>query len=90
MYTGQTPPDALAVFRAADAATQERMLLTGTDHEGKYLTWEQARRHRPLPEGLTAEQWWAGMWLSRQIIAKPLSTTDTDGNPFRFSYTDSI
>ena len=90
MYTGQAPPDALAVFRAADVATQERMLLTGTDHEGKYLTWEKARRHRPLPEGLTAEQWWAGMWLSRQIIAKPLSATDTYGNPFRFSYTDSI
>ena len=90
MYTGQTPPDALAVFRDADEVTQKRMLQSGTDHEGKYLTWEQARRHRPLPSGFTAEQWWAAMWLSRMVIAKSLLITDTDRKPFRFSYTDSI
>lgn len=91
MRTAQSSPDAWAVFRAANPAVQEKMLKSGpVDHKGRYLSWERARYHRPIPAGLTAEQWWSAMWVNRSINARDLPVTDTNAIPFRFTYTDSI
>lgn len=59
------------------------------DHKGRYLHWDQLR-HRNPPDGLTHEQWWLGISLSRQATARPLPPVDKDGDPFRFSNIDRI
>jgi Fic family protein len=46
-----------------------------------YLHWEKFR-HRPLPEGLTAEDAWAIVKLSRVSARRSLSLADEDGRPF--------
>lgn len=39
--------------------------------DGRYLHWDQLR-HRPVPEGLTAEEWWAAMRFARSRQAHPV------------------
>ena len=59
------------------------------DHKGRYLHWDQLR-HKTPPDGLTHEQWWLGVSLSRQAISRPLPPTDVHGVAFRFSNVDPI
>ena len=42
------------------------------------------------PDGLTHEQWWLGVSLSRQAISRPLPPTDAHGAAFRFGNVDPI
>ena len=59
------------------------------DYKGRYLHWDQLRHQTP-PDGLTHEQWWLGVSLSRQAISRPLPPTDAHGAAFRFSNVDPI
>jgi Fic family protein len=51
---------------------------------GKYLHWDELRR-RPVPEGLTHEEWWAAVTLSRASLFQRLPFLDKQGNPFVFA-----
>lgn len=54
-----------------------------------YLHWDQLR-HRPPPEGLTAEEWWVGLKLQRLPQARVLPLRDTQGRPFTYVLTDEM
>ncbi|RYG97311.1 MAG: Fic family protein, partial [Alphaproteobacteria bacterium] len=53
------------------------------DDKGRYLHWDELR-FKPLPDGLSAVQWWAATKLARHIIQQPLALKDKFGNPFRY------
>lgn len=59
------------------------------DDRGRYLHWDDVR-HRTPPDGMTREQWWLGMALSRMATSRPLPLLSVDGAPFRFSNVDRI
>lgn len=56
----------------------------GPTPTGKYLHWDNLR-HRTPPEGLTNEQWWAGVRFARLGIERNLPLLDKHGVPFTFS-----
>lgn len=60
-----------------------------TDAKGRYLYWDKLRFLSP-PEGLTSEQWWAGIKYARRQMYKNININDPDGKPFVFLYTDKI
>ena len=90
----QSPPALGPLLAEAADGGPERLakILANSrpvDHKGRYLHWDQLRRRTP-PDGLTREQWWLGVALSRQATARPLPPVDRDGEPFRFSNVDPI
>jgi Fic family protein len=82
-----TPPDVESVItsrsfdvvRALEAARSEP--LRGYPH------WDKVRHLAP-PEGLTPEQWWVGIKLTRRT--RPLPLADPAGRPFAYGLTDEI
>ena len=57
--------------------------------DGRYLHWEEVRRRLP-PAGLTTDEWWAGMALSRHGIARSSPILNKEGLPFRYSLVDPV
>jgi Fic family protein len=51
---------------------------------GKYLHWDKLRR-MAAPEGLSAEEWWAAVSMSRSSLFQPLRLLDKQGKPFVFA-----
>ncbi|TXI48160.1 MAG: Fic family protein [Lysobacter sp.] len=69
-----------------------RILKSGpprAEVEGEYLHWDKLRHLTP-PDGLTHEQWWLAIKLSRLALARILSLHDKDGAPFTVSLSESI
>lgn len=82
------PPDDPAALRSVldDPHKQSRLqeILRSVDCKGRYLHWDELRRRTP-PEGFTAEEWWAGVRLSRNLIRQNLPLRDVSGAAFGFS-----
>jgi len=55
----------------------------------KYLHWNKLIRYPP-PSGLTHEEWWFGLKLSRNPLYKDIPLQDKSGQPFKFLVTDPI
>ena len=60
-----------------------------TDDRGRYLPWEKIRFLKP-PDGLTAEEHWIGMKLSRRGQSIPTPFVAKDGQQFTFVEPDVI
>jgi Fic family protein len=58
-------------------------------HDIDYLPWDKIRFKKP-PEGLTPEEWWLGITLSRNSMRRPLPMIDKDGKPFSYAIPDDI
>jgi Fic family protein len=54
-----------------------------------YLDWDKMRHLEP-PEGLTHEEWWLSLKLSRGLLKRQLPMTDSAGNPFFYVMTDEV
>jgi Fic family protein len=65
------------------------LLTTRPLVDGRYLHWDEIR-HRNPPEGLTHEDWWAGVKLSRQGLLKALPFRDKHGIPILFGMPDPV
>jgi len=70
------------LMEAVDAAGD----LPGGD---RYLHWDKLRRLEP-PDGLTPEQWWLCVKLSRRGELRELPLTDPKGEPFSYGLVDSM
>ena len=57
--------------------------------DGRYLHWDKLRRLVP-PAGLTREEWWTGVRLSRFGLSHPLPLHDVRGRPFTFMLPDRV
>ncbi len=65
------------------------VLATGPLVGGRYLHWDELR-HRSPPNGLSHEEWWAGVRLSRQGLLKTLPFQDTQRAPMSFGMPDPV
>src|SRR4051812_2425905 len=54
---------------------------------GKYRHWDTLRHLTP-PAGLTSEQWWMAVKLSRAPLLKTLPLSDSTGCLFRYAVPD--
>ncbi len=61
----------------------------GPDVNGVYEHWDKLR-HRTPPEGLTARDWWFGIKLKRNALARPIPLLDKEQKPFTVSLTDAM
>lgn len=57
--------------------------------DGEYLHWDQLR-HRPPPEGLSAEHWWAATKFARMGMRTSLPLTDKTGQPFMLGIPEPV
>ncbi len=94
MKIPQKPPKVDKIILAA--IKQKRMKAlnlfskgTGPAPAGKYLHWDQLRYLKP-PKGLSLEEWWAGVKLSRQSLYRELPFTDSTGKHFQYAPFDLI
>jgi Fic family protein len=89
MRIPRIPPDIQALWR--DPLRLQKIVEVGSDTtiHGKYLHWDQLR-HRPPPYGLSLEEWWWGLKLRRQSLARPVPLMDPEGKPFHYLLVDPI
>lgn len=59
---------------------------SGPTVNGKYLHWDELRRRKP-PNGISHEDWWTGIKLSRMTGRKALPVPDKSGRPFTYVLT---
>ena len=84
------PPDLNTLLSDLTPQTVVRLVKVGaTLADGRYLHWNDLRRRQP-PEGLTVEQWWAGMRLARHQTSRPTDLVDLQGVPFSYSLVGPI
>ena len=83
------PPQMFTVLEDVDAPTMMRLVNAGATMGGRYLHWNEVRRRKP-PEGLTLEQWWAGMRWARHLSSRRTGLLDTRGDPFTYSLVDPL
>lgn len=57
--------------------------------DGKYRHWQTLLRLEP-PEGLTHDDWWAGIKFARAPLRRPLPLVDREGKPFSYSTPDAV
>lgn len=56
--------------------------------KGQYLHWDKARRYKPLPDGLTAEEFWFGIKSARHQASKSIELYQKLGKRFWFTTPD--
>jgi Fic family protein len=61
----------------------------GIRADNRYLHWDKLKRLEP-PAGLTTEQWWLKVKLSRSDELKPIALADPDGGPFSYGLLDTM
>ncbi len=84
------PPELSGLLMGLQPEMFVRVVNVGpTLEDGRYLHWNDIRRREP-PEGLTVEQWWAGMRLARGQSSRPTELVDTGGVPFSYSLVDPV
>ncbi len=54
-----------------------------------YPPWDKVRHLKP-PDGLTTEQWWAGIKFARRTALRALPLADTDRTPFTYALPDAV
>ncbi len=90
MYVAEAPSSpelaeklSLAEIRTALAASIDQRSVD------RYLHWDKLQRLTP-PKGLSSEQWWLKVKLSREGELRKLPLVDPDGKPFRYGLLDSM
>lgn len=54
-----------------------------------YIHWDKLRHLEP-PEGLTHEEWWLFIKLSRRPLSRPIGMADASGRAFSYVITDDM
>ena len=89
------PPDHQAIVNTSleegmdDIVWRLMTVISPVDNKGRYLHWDKLRHLTP-PEGISCEQWWAGIKLARIRSYKKLPLLDKGGRPFQFALTDQM
>ena len=88
MKRPRRPPD-VADRLGANEALFDLLAKVGPTVNGRYVHWDKLRRLQP-PAGLTSEQWWQAIKVSRRCQYRSLPLTDASGKPFVYLLTDRI
>lgn len=59
------------------------------DSQGRYLHWDKLRHLSP-PQGLSSEQWWLGIKLTRRKKFRSLPLHDQIGRPLQYCLPDAV
>ncbi len=95
MKIPQEPPPLQEILsRYIDEGRSDRLaevlaMGVGPTAGGRYRHWDNLR-HLPRPDGLTLEEWWAGLKFARSQTGREIPLQDRAGEPFSFSTPDSI
>lgn len=89
MKTPVAPPMLGEILEGLDSVRLQRVAanMSVSTVNGKYLHWDQLR-HRPPPDDLTSEEWWAALKLARSQSRKQLPFIDTEGVRLTYMLTD--
>lgn len=86
MQKPMAPPELSDILAGSmDRLVEIHHILSGV--EDRYLHWDELRYRTP-PEGLTHEEWWAGLKLGRRAQFRPTPLVDGEGRPFVYSLPD--
>lgn len=88
MKLPMTPPVFADLFDRFDIRKILRS-KPGPEVSGQYEHWDQLRHLTP-PEGLTSEEWWLGIKMSRRGLRQQMPLKDKKGNPFAVVLSDSV
>ncbi|RKH11616.1 Fic family protein [Corallococcus sp. CA047B] len=90
-----TPPDLQAFLQAVARTGTENLIALlgrssiGPEINGRYLHWDELRRH-PTPEGMGLEEWWYRVMTARAALSVTLPLLDKTGGFFSFARPDSL
>lgn len=84
-----TPPGIEPILNDIGPDRLVRLFSTPPTQDGRYLHWDELR-HRPPPDGLTPECWWAGVKMARRGMLKTLPLVDKYDRPIRFAMPDPV
>lgn len=84
------PPSLNSLFdRHRKELSEILALRVGPEVDGAYETWDHLRHLTP-PNGLSVEQWWLGIKLARQSLARTLPLVEKSDHPFSVVLSDSL
>ena len=88
------PPSLSEVVKTLAQADPTRlaellMMNIGPEQKGKYLHWDELR-HKPLPDGLSYDEWWLLIKNARQANNKAIELEDPHNNRFSFTLTGTL
>lgn len=83
------PPGVEPILKDIRPDRWVQLLNIAPTHDGRYLHWDELR-HRPPPEGLASEHWWAGVKMARRGMLKPLPLVDKHDRPILFAMPDPV
>lgn len=85
------PPDVSLLIPkvVSEKLTAFASQMRPTDQKHRYLHWDELM-HRDPPEGLTHEEWWAAMKLSRGTQSQPVPLLSKAGRAFAFCETAEV
>ncbi len=83
------PPNTPLTKRVVEFAQSPAGSKFTADANRDYWGWEEVRRH-PIPKGISAEDAWAAISVSRWANSKYLSLTDLEGKPFTYSVLSAV
>ncbi len=89
MKVPRTPPSLGSITEKLGPQGVLRLLNIEPLQQGRYLHWDELR-HRPVPEGLDHESWWAGIKIARQASSRPLPLIDKQGRAMSFATPDLV
>lgn len=93
MKMPRKPPDIKdkkLIFSSPEKFELIRNEESKTEGEGKYRHWD-ILRHLSPPNGLTVEEWWAGIKMQRLLGLKAIPLLDRDGkDQFFYNLTDGV
>jgi Fic family protein len=90
MKTPMPPPTLARVMEdLANDAKRLLDLISKTGDDAEYLPWDKLRYKTP-PEGLTHEEWWAGLKLRRRSNLRNLPLAMIDGRQISYALPDMV
>ena len=89
MKLPMNPPIAESLLSKLGADDLPRILANRSLPDGKYLHWDELR-HRTPPPGVSHEEWWLSVWLSRGSLLHALPFLDKTGAPFMLATPEPV
>ena len=92
MKPPRTPPtlvDLITALQQTGRLVDVLGMGIGPAPGGRYRHLDKLR-HYPPPDGLTIEEWWAGIKFARMVLRRELPIVDRDGYSFSYSTPDPV
>lgn len=84
-----SPPRVNQVLQGISSEKIALLFDTPPTQQGRYLHWDELR-HRPPPDGMSHELWWAGVKMARRGMLKDLPLLDKHEKPIQFAMPDPV